>query len=311
MFTLKYRYILFGLIAYLGSLLYLHFGFQIPFDDFLPAFLIIGVGLTSVVLLLTKSVAEPANRSPFKGEIWIVIGLIAWIVFYITYGGNLIDQIIPANWLKNERTYSFVVLIRKLLVFVAIPFIAYSFFGFSWKDFILTGSRIKFFSRTGLALFFATSIVIILFQYYFSNAGKTAGHSDTSTNQMILGVPLAFAWLFIEAGLVEEFFFRALLQSRLSALVKSSIGGIVLSSIIFGLSHAPGLYLRSAESEGISEQYPFLFFCAYTIVYMSIAGVFLAVTWNKTRNIWLMMAIHAVVDLLPFLQRFFHTWGIN
>jgi uncharacterized protein len=311
MLTSKIRYILIGLVVYIAAISYLHFYFHIGFNEFLPAFFIVGGVLTFISWFITKNLAEPDNKAVFKRETWVLIALVAWIVFYITYGGTLIDRALPGAWIENERSYGFIILIRKLLIFVAVPYMIYSFFGFSWKDFGLQGSNFKFFSKKGIVLFFFTSIVAILFQYYFSNAGKAIQTTGITTNQISFGIPLAFSWLLLEAGLVEEFFFRALLQSRLSVLLKSATGGIIVTSIIFGLSHAPGLYLRSAESEGISEQLPLLFFGAYTVVYMSIAGIFLGVIWNKTKNLWLVMAIHAVVDLLPFLKQFFLTWHIN
>ena len=311
MLALKPRYILSGLIVYMAALFYLHFSFDIGLNKFLPAFFIVGIGLTFIAWLITKDLSEPGTNITFKKEIGVVIALVTWIVFYITYGGNLVDRIIPGAWIKNDRVYSFVILVRKLLIFVVLPYLVYRFWGFSSKDFGLRECKLKFFGEKSILLFLLTSIVSILFQYYLSNAGKTIQNIGITTHQMIFGIPLAFSWLFLEAGLVEEFFFRALLQSRLSVLLKSATGGIIVTSIIFGLSHAPGLYLRSAESEGISEQLPFLFFCSYTIVYMSIAGIFLGVIWNKTRNLWLVMAVHAGFDLLPFLGSFFHTWHIK
>ena len=128
--------------------------------------------------------------------------------------------------------------------------------------------------------------------------------------QLFIGFPLCFAWLFIEAGLIEEFFFRAVLQSRIAVLLKSNIGGITISGLIFGLAHAPGLYLRGAESEGVTEQLPFIFWAAYTISAMSLAGIFLGIVWMKTKNIYLVMAIHAMVDLVPNVAEFMKTWHI-
>jgi membrane protease YdiL (CAAX protease family) len=125
-----------------------------------------------------------------------------------------------------------------------------------------------------------------------------------------VGLPLCFLWLFFEAGLIEEFFYRSILQSRLSVLLRSPTGGIVVSALIFGLSHAPGLYLRGAESEGIDEQLPLLFWSAYTIAFMSIAGIFLGIVWQRTRNLWVVMALHTMIDLLPNLGNFLKTWGL-
>lgn len=128
--------------------------------------------------------------------------------------------------------------------------------------------------------------------------------------QLLTGLPLCFAYLMLDAGLIEEFFFRGLLQSRLSVFLKSSVGGIVCTAFIFGLVHAPGLFLRGAESEGMDEQIPFLFWVAYTIVNMSIAGISLGILYSKTKNLWPVMAVHAMFDLLPNFSEFMKTWHL-
>jgi len=74
--------------------------------------------------------------------------------------------------------------------------------------------------------------------------------------------------------------------------------------------HAPGLFFRGAESEGMEEQMPFLFWLAYTIVNMSVAGVFLGIVYSKTKNLWLVIAIHAMIDLLPNFAEFVQTWHL-
>jgi len=43
---------------------------------------------------------------------------------------------------------------------------------------------------------------------------------------------------------------------------------------------------------------------------MSLAGIFLGIVWSRTKNLYLVMAIHAMVDLLPNTADFFHTWGL-
>src|SRR5215471_5357062 len=74
-----------------------------------------------------------------------------------------------------------------------------------------------------------------------------AAHVSPST--LALGFPITFVWLALEAGVVEEFFFRVLLQTRLAAVLKSELGGIVLMSLLFGLAHAPGIYLRTGLTQ--------------------------------------------------------------
>jgi membrane protease YdiL (CAAX protease family) len=164
------------------------------------------------------------------------------------------------------------------------------------------------FGRHGVQLLVVIGSLILLFSYYFSGGVKPIREGEFTVWQLVAGLSLSLVWLIAEAGFVEEFFFRAILQSRLSVLLRSSTAGIVVSALIFGLCHAPGLYLRGAESEGVGEQLPFLFWSAYTIVYMSVAGIFLAVVWKRTRNLWLVMVLHAFIDLLPNTPGFIRTW---
>ncbi|MGZ8550098.1 MAG: CPBP family glutamic-type intramembrane protease [Chitinophagaceae bacterium] len=45
------------------------------------------------------------------------------------------------------------------------------------------------------------------------------------------------------------------------------------------------------------------------MAYMSVAGIFLGIVWQRTKNLWLVMAIHAMLDLLPNAGEFIRTWG--
>jgi membrane protease YdiL (CAAX protease family) len=86
----------------------------------------------------------------------------------------------------------------------------------------------------------------LAFQYFFSGGGAAFRREHFTVFQLLVGLPLCFIWLFVEAGLVEEFFFRAVVQSQLAAAFKSETSGIVLMSLIFGLAHAPGFIFRHA-----------------------------------------------------------------
>ena len=97
------------------------------------------------------------------------------------------------------------------------------------------------------------SLVLLIFQSVAGRGLRDIADAHVPGDKLLFGMPLVFLWLVLEVGVVEEFFFRVLLQSRLSAALRSELGGIVLMSLIFGLVHAPGLYLRtSATQEGLS-----------------------------------------------------------
>jgi membrane protease YdiL (CAAX protease family) len=113
---------------------------------------------------------------------------------------------------------------------------------------------------------------------------------------------LSFAWLIIEVGVVEEFFFRVLLQEQLAAVLRSTWGGLVVSAVLFGLVHAPGFYLRPAGSQEALGAHPSLFMAVgYSIVLTSLAGLFLGVLWMQTKNFAVLVIVHAANDLLPNL----------
>ena len=114
-----------------------------------------------------------------------------------------------------------------------------------------------------------------------------------------LGWVLAsWAWLSVEAGLCEEFLFRACLQSRLSAWLKSPTAGIALTSILFGLAHWPGLYLRGGpDVDGWSTD-P-IQVAAFTVATLSPLAVSMGLLWARSRSLLLIVLVHGAIDALP------------
>jgi len=306
------RYFIAFLVIYAAATTILHFGFQQSFTDSLFFALIFGAGFPMITWLLVRHLTPWLEDQPgFKSEKYILAGLVLFIVWYISYGTGWMNLLVSQEVLRTPWKNSFFVLFKKLLVFVIIPFSIYRLCGFGARDFGLSVRRPgKKLSRT-IIIFICLSILVVAFQLFLGHGGGQFRNGQFSATQLLFGLPLCFLWYFLEVGLVEEFFFRALLQSRLSVWLKSGTGGILFSGLIFGLAHAPGLYLRGASSEGISEQLPFIFWAAYTISVMSLAGIFMGIVWSKTKNIYLVMAIHAIVDLLPNFGDFLVTWHIR
>jgi membrane protease YdiL (CAAX protease family) len=144
------------------------------------------------------------------------------------------------------------------------------------------------------------SALFLAFQAVAGHGLRDIKGAHVPTNILIFGMPIALLWWTLEAGVVEEFFFRVLLQSRLAALLKSELGGIVIASLLFGLMHAPGLYLRtSITQEGLPPHPPLWMAVGYSIVITSIAGFVFGVLWSRTRNFALIAIVHGAGDLLP------------
>ena len=243
----------------------------------------------------------------------ILLGLcLVLVAAYLIWGSALSDALLPASWMASARLKFLVIFARKLIVFVLIPFSLFRFlFGYRWRDFGLQWEGVRALTANHLPVVLGLSVAILLFQYFLGLGAAPIRRGELSAGQLAVGIPVCFAWLFIETGLVEEFFFRSLVQTRCAAWFKSEVSGVALMALLFGLAHAPGFILRHAGlEEAIGPDPSPADAIAYAIVILSVGGIFFGIVWARTKNLWAVMFIHAATDLLPNLKHFVVTWGI-
>lgn len=96
---------------------------------------------------------------------------------------------------------------------------------------------------------------------------------------------------FFAAGLPEEFLFRAFLLTRLEAWLRNSAWALFGSSVLFGLTHLPMDYLYFTSRDWRETWITVLTF-------QMGFGVAFAFAYQRTRNIWPIAIIHALVDAL-------------
>jgi membrane protease YdiL (CAAX protease family) len=96
---------------------------------------------------------------------------------------------------------------------------------------------------------------------------------------------------FFGAGLPEEFLFRMLLLSRLEAWWKSPGWALLGASAIFGLSHLPIDYLVFTRNNWRDT-----FIMALT--FQMGFGFIFGFAFQRTRNIWPLAVLHAMVDAM-------------
>ena len=107
---------------------------------------------------------------------------------------------------------------KKAPRFCSIPFAIFRFgFGYRIRDFGIQREGLHALCRSHLPVVLVVGGAFLAFQYFISGGGAAFRREHFTTFQLLLGLPLCFIWLSIEAGLVEEFFFRALVQSQLAA----------------------------------------------------------------------------------------------
>jgi len=259
----------------------------------LLVFAILGVGFSLAAWLMTLRVSPLAyDVAEPKAELGTVVAYLVPVVAFITWGLAFLQR-----EFASDPGHAFAVLVAKLLVFVIIPgLVFWAQFGYYVRQLVPLSAR-----KGHMLVTLGMSVLLIGFQQVLGRGLHDVVAAHVSPSTLALGFPITFVWLALEAGVVEEFFFRVLLQTRLAAVLKSELGGIVLMSLLFGLAHAPGIYLRTGlTQEGLDH--PSLFMAVgYSIVITSVAGFFLGVLWARTRNFAVVVVVHAAADLLPNL----------
>ena len=299
--------------AYLAGLVILSRRPEFSLSDALLELLIFGVGFSLVAWWTTmRTTPLVIGQHPTARE---MLGLAAYVValsVYLAFGPQTIDSLLRHDWISSDRIRFFVNLIRKLLVFVVIPFALFGpLCGYRLRDFGWQKASLRELGRSHLPVVAVCSLLILVFQYFLGGGAAPLREGKFTAHQLALGLPLCFIWLAIEAGLVEEFFFRALLQSRLSAWFRSEITGIVLMSLVFGLAHAPGFIFRHAGIvEGLGTNPSAVDAIAYSVVTLAVSGIFFGIIWARTKNLAALVIIHAATDLFPNLAGFVKTWGL-
>lgn len=108
--------------------------------------------------------------------------------------------------------------------------------------------------------------------------------------------PIAFLFLLLTTGVTEEFFFRGILQTRLTAAFRSNVLGVIVASILFGLYHVPYAYLNPNW-----PSYGDLAGALQAGLFNGIlGGVVLGVVYVMARgNLVAAIIVHALIDVFP------------
>ena len=300
-----------GLLLYCGAFAVLLRNKSFDATGALVVLIVFGIAFPLFAWIATRRAIPLAiSVQGSSYQLIILIGYIVVVSVYLVGGPQWIDQHLPSSWIGSVRTKFFMTLAKKLLVFVAIPFAIFRFgFGYRIRDFGIQREGLHALCRSHLPVVLGVGGAFLAFQYFLSGGGAAFRREHFTAFQLLLGLPLCFIWLSIEAGLVEEFFFRALVQSQLAAAFKSGISGIVLMSLIFGLAHAPGFIFRHAgELEGLGPNPGSLDAIAYSIVVLAVSGITFGIIWARTKNLFALMLVHAAGDLLPNFGSFLRTW---
>lgn len=260
-----------------------------------------GVTLSGAAIILTRKAQPPRIdvRRPTL-ELAAILGfLVVYAVGFLGWGMGAVRHVFPAG-----REQELVVLCVKLAVHVVAPALLLAALGVKLGPLFRTGL-----GRPGFwpPLLVLGAILLGLLSVVSPSLKQIAGlHASLAT--LAWAAPAAFLWLALEAGLCEEFLFRAVLQSRLSAVLRTEVGAVAIGSLLFALAHVPGLYLRGGpEVDGWSPDV--IQVIAYAIASLSPLAILFGTLWARTRSLLLVVLLHAAVDVLPNLAPFVRTWA--
>jgi len=302
-----------GLLLYASSFAVLLRNKNFEPGGALIVLVLFGIIFPALAWLATlRAVPLSISVHPNAREMLVLVACIVALSVYLVGGPQWIENHLPQTWINSPQIKFFVTLAKKLIVFVLIPFGIFRFaFGYRLRDFGIQREGLRALRGNHLPMVLIVGGALLAFQFFLGNGAAPIRQGKFTAGQLLLGLPLCFTWLVIEVGLVEEFFFRALVQSRLAAWFKSEVSGVVLMSLVFGLAHAPGFIFRGAGTvEGLGANPTALEATAYSIVVLALSGILFGVMWARTKNLVVLMLLHAAADLLPNFAEFVNVWHI-
>lgn len=275
------------------ALLFTIEGFNIALPIFVLLF--IGIGFSSLAWWSTKRITPPAF--PVKKPALECGVLVSYLIFgagfFLVWGMNFVEGTFPSEGFVKLL----VVLAGKLIVFVVVPLLIFRVF---WGYRISDLADLSFNWKKHLRVVLWMSLAMIPFQLMLGSGLAQIQQAEYEVWQLAIGMPVTYLWIMVSVGLVEEIPYRILLQSRLAAVFRSEVAGLVMMLLLFGLTHAPGLYFRTGETiEAIGPAPSPLMAIGYSIVIISVVSFFLGILWIRTKNLVVLVLVHAMFDLIP------------
>lgn len=288
-------------LAYAGALIALATEPEFSIVEPLFALAVLGGAFPALAMLLSRRTETPriAIGHPAREALAAIAYLALFAVIVLGFGFSALKAAID-----EPRPQALAILATKLTTMVLAPLLIGRAFGHSFREQLAL--RLD---RRAWLLLGVVGAAMLAFQAVFGRGLQTLGELAPSAGTLAWAGPACFALLTIEVGATEEFLYRVFLQTRLAAWLRSEPAAIFIGALLFGLSHAPGLYLRGGSlMEGVGAPTPG-WAIAYSIAMTSTAGFVFGVLWWRTRSFGLIVLLHALMDLLPQLAPFLNTWA--
>lgn len=256
-------------------------------------------GLAMLVWLASRRWPSPVV-APLRarGHAWAVAGYMAFFCLLVVG--------LAFSWIRElpgERVQAVAMLALKLTTMVVLPLALMRILGMPAR------LRARMPKRQAIVLLSLVIAVLALVALTTPAIPDLRALAPTAA-VLLWAVPFNAAWVALEAALCEEILFRAFLQTQLEAWMKPA-AAIVSAALIFGLAHVFGLWLRGDASMDPSNPAlsSFAWAAAYSIAILSPPALLFGVLWWRTRNLLLLVVLHASINFLPTLPEFIQLWS--
>jgi membrane protease YdiL (CAAX protease family) len=127
--------------------------------------------------------------------------------------------------------------------------------------------------------------------FFISDTADLILGGQITLTQAVLALVTYFVHNIARSGLPEEFFYRVFLQTRLSQVLKSRLGGILVTSLLFGLVHIPNV-IRWYPEMTLSEAFCSAFFI------QGFMGLVHGVLWERTHSLIPGTIVHSGINAI-------------
>jgi membrane protease YdiL (CAAX protease family) len=264
------------------------------------ALLSFGVLLPGAVWLFTRGSKPrlPPIEHPMRELFAVLAYLIVYAFYFLGWATGAVRAATPPG---PEQDISLMIL--NLGVGVSAPAVMLFLLGAQVGPLFSTG-----FKRKGFwPILLVTGPLLMVVVAMAGTNPKIAQGLHLAPATLAWAVPAGFVFLSISLGLSEEFLFRAVLQSRLTAVLESEIAAVIIAAMMGALAHVPGVYFRGGPSTpGWSTD--LFHIVAYIICVNGPLNILVGVIWARTRSLLLVVLIHGCAVLMAGLADFAANW---
>ncbi|WP_018218332.1 CPBP family intramembrane glutamic endopeptidase [Salinispora vitiensis] len=179
-------------------------------------------------------------------------------------------------------------LVKLALLLLAAVLVVGGALGHRFAELVPVGSVERLWRPVGRARWLMPLPAVVIFTYLAALsplAPRWQVPSDVGAAFIVVAAGLTF----VTANLLEEFFYRVLLQTRLEQLL-GAWPGVLAGAVLFTLSHVP-VQLSGDPALALPE----------AVAYHGAFGLFTGLLWMRYRNFWLLLVVHTAVNTLPLV----------